>query len=221
MSSEKGSQELPGVPKCSLLITCARVADGELLCREMKNRNSWKWLWDWPSMIPLLTSISCALSGSGHLSGMGSLAGICPASAEAGGGLANSRPPRRLAGASRIPGLRGGWQGCREFPASAKQRRPGKSLLGPDLPGLHPKSWILGLQGQVSLDSRAPRTASRPRQIPARPPTIIEARQIPAGQILARPPSWLAKAGLGQPGLGFAPKWFLAITCNIWLRLEL
>ena len=149
------------------------VADGELLCREMKNRNSWKCLWVWPSMLPLLS-----LSGSGHLSGMGSLADLC------------------LAGI------------C---PASAKRRRPGKSLPGSDLPGLHPKYRILGLQGQIWTDSRPPRTASRPRQIPARPPTIIGGQANPcradispaaklAGQGWAGP-AW---PGLAWPGLGWA-----------------
>ena len=116
-----------------------------MLCRETENRNSWKCLWVWPSMLPLLS-----LSGSGHLSGMGSLADlclkwICPASAK----QAERGPGKPLPG-SDLPGL---------HPKSWIFRFQGHVLVDSRLPRLASRpSRIPDLRGQpwLSADSRPP-----------------------------------------------------------------
>ena len=119
-----------------------------------------------------------------------------------------------------------------QIPAGLRFAGPPSQILDFQPPGTRFGGFPTSAVGlEAFADSRPPRSALALGGFPTSADYRRPGKSLP-GPILARPPSCLGWAGLaslacagtawpglGQPG-GFTPKWFLAITCSIWLRLK-
>ena len=128
--------------------------------------------------------------------------------------------PGRFVPGRDLPGLREtteAWQ----IPAWLRFARPASQIQDSRPPGSDLDRFPAPADGlEASADSRpAPHDYRRPgKSLPGR---YWPGRQAGWPRLGWASLAWagLAGAGLGQIGR-FAPKWFLAITCNICLRLE-